>query len=204
MAFEFIQHLKELKIEFIVAPYEADAQLTYLYLSGRAQVIITEDSDLLPFGVGKCFFKMDKVGNGIEVDLSRLDEVQELNFKNFKDNMFLVACILSGCDYLENIKGIGFKKAHKYVYEHGDDIQAILKHIRREGKFLIPKDYEKGFEQAMLTFKFQLVFCPKAQDLVHLNDPTTHPMGSLLINHPDLSFLGKKFSKETAVKICTG
>lgn len=60
MANCFIQVLKQLNIEFYVAPYEADAQLAFLYLSGRAQAVITEDSDLLPFGVKKCFFKMDR------------------------------------------------------------------------------------------------------------------------------------------------
>ena len=37
-------------IDCIVAPYEADAQLAYLNLSGIAQLIISEDSDLLCFG----------------------------------------------------------------------------------------------------------------------------------------------------------
>ncbi len=57
--------------------------------------------------------------------------------------MLLSMCILSGCDYLESIKGIGFKKAHKLVYEADSaDIKQILKLIRREGKQIIPKDYE--------------------------------------------------------------
>jgi exonuclease-1 len=58
----------------------------------------------------------------------------ELNFRTFTLEMLLITCILSGCDYLESIKGIGFKKAHKLVYENGTDVQAILKKIRREGK----------------------------------------------------------------------
>jgi 5'-3' exonuclease len=33
-----------------VAPYEADAQLAFLNKAGIAQVIVTEDSDLLLFG----------------------------------------------------------------------------------------------------------------------------------------------------------
>ena len=47
-------------VEYYVAPYEADAQLAYVYLNGRAQVVITEDSDLLIFGVKRVLFKMDK------------------------------------------------------------------------------------------------------------------------------------------------
>ena len=37
-------------MECIVAPYEADAQLTYLQKEGIVDVVITEDSDLLVFG----------------------------------------------------------------------------------------------------------------------------------------------------------
>ena len=47
-----------------MAPYEADAQLAFLYKSGQVDVVFTEDSDLLTFGVKKCFFKMDNMGNG--------------------------------------------------------------------------------------------------------------------------------------------
>ncbi len=39
-----------MKIDFVVAPYEADAQLAYLEKIGLIQAIITEDSDLLVFG----------------------------------------------------------------------------------------------------------------------------------------------------------
>ena len=59
--------------------------------------------------------------------------------------MLLNLCILSGCDYLESIKGIGFKKAFKLIHEHGDDLAAIMRKLRREGKFIIPMDYEKNF-----------------------------------------------------------
>ena len=111
-----------MEVEYYVAPYEADAQLAYMYKLGRAQVVITEDSDLLIFGVKRVMFKMDKQGNGIEVDMSRLAEVEELKFDRFTEDMLLTCCIVSGCDYLESIKGIGFKKAHKLVLEHGNDI----------------------------------------------------------------------------------
>lgn len=37
-------------VDCIVAPYEADAQLAFLNKSGIAQLVITEDSDLVLFG----------------------------------------------------------------------------------------------------------------------------------------------------------
>lgn len=110
--------------------------------------------------------------------------------------MLLITCILSGCDYLDSIKGIGFKKAHRLVYDNGAEIKQILKKIRREGKQLIPKDYELTFEKALLTFKFQRVYCPERKRMVHLNDPETHPLGQTLAQHENLDFLGKEIEEE--------
>lgn len=44
------QALKAEQVPYIVAPYEADAQLAYLEKEGIVDGIITEDSDLLVFG----------------------------------------------------------------------------------------------------------------------------------------------------------
>ena len=47
-------------------------------------VVFTEDSDLLAFGVGKVFFKMDNEGNGNEIKLKNLKKVRKpLSFKEF-------------------------------------------------------------------------------------------------------------------------
>ena len=54
--------MTERNIDCIVAPYEADAQLDYLNLSGIAQVILTEDSDLTVFGCHKVIFKLKDMG----------------------------------------------------------------------------------------------------------------------------------------------
>ena len=59
-AYLFVQIAQLMSVQYIVAPYEADAQLAYLYLIGIVSLVITEDSDLLAFGAKKCFFKMDQ------------------------------------------------------------------------------------------------------------------------------------------------
>jgi exonuclease-1 len=51
--------LKIRGIKFIIAPYEADAQLAYLSRHGIVDIIITEDSDLLAFGAKKILYKLD-------------------------------------------------------------------------------------------------------------------------------------------------
>lgn len=44
------QALRAAGVEFLVAPYEADAQLAYLAISRYVFAVITEDSDLLAYG----------------------------------------------------------------------------------------------------------------------------------------------------------
>ena len=56
--------LRQEGIRFVVAPYEADAQLAYLWQAGTIQGVITEDSDTIPYGCDNVLYKMDKAGNG--------------------------------------------------------------------------------------------------------------------------------------------
>jgi XPG I-region len=45
-----MQVLKKEKVDYIVAPYEADAQMAFLSINKLVDAVITEDSDLIPFG----------------------------------------------------------------------------------------------------------------------------------------------------------
>ena len=77
--------------------------------------VITEDSDLLAYGVKKVLFKMSQDGNGIEINLDFLnncpDFVMPSSSKSITQDMFLSTCILSGSDYHQGIPGIGYKTA---------------------------------------------------------------------------------------------
>jgi len=53
MALDVIKALHAIGVDVLVAPYEADAQLAYLNKINVAQIIITEDSDLILFGCEK-------------------------------------------------------------------------------------------------------------------------------------------------------
>lgn len=48
-----LQALKAVGVRFVVAPYEADAQLAYLSMRGIVDIVITEDGDTIPFGCRK-------------------------------------------------------------------------------------------------------------------------------------------------------
>ena len=49
-AFQFILALRKRGIPYVVAPYEADAQMAFLAMTGQVQLVISEDSDMLPYG----------------------------------------------------------------------------------------------------------------------------------------------------------
>ena len=54
-----IRSLQDSQVSYMVAPFEADAQLTYLVNKGYCDAAVTEDTDLLVFGcrkVGYCMY----------------------------------------------------------------------------------------------------------------------------------------------------
>lgn len=50
----------------------------------------------------------------------------------FCSDMLLKTCILSGCDYLESLKGIGFKKALKLIKDQNGCIEEIVNSLKGE------------------------------------------------------------------------
>lgn len=57
---------------------------------------------------------MDHFGNGLEVDQARLGMCKQLG-DVFTEEKFRYMCILSGCDYLSSLRGIGLAKACKVL-----------------------------------------------------------------------------------------
>lgn len=56
---------------------------------------------------------MDHFGNGMMIEKSRLNEVLEIQSGFYTFEKFRYMCILSGCDYLPSLSGIGLVKACK-------------------------------------------------------------------------------------------
>src|SRR5277367_5043335 len=109
-----MQALRAEGIQYVVAPYEADAQLAYLERIGLVDGTITEDSDLLVFGCKNVLFKLDVISS-MAVSISRADfgavtsPEGGLPLLGWSDVQFLAMAMLSGCDYLNNIGGVGLK-----------------------------------------------------------------------------------------------
>nr|XP_039251722.1 exonuclease 1-like isoform X2 [Styela clava] len=199
MALSVMKVARERGIDCIVAPYEADAQLAYLLKQGYAQAVVTEDSDLLCFGCEKVILKMDLTGRAQEVSLDKLELVK--NLQGFTIETFRHMCILSGCDYLPSIKGIGLAKSCKALkLAKNKDIYQTVRKLHQYIKGLAPvePEYAIGFERADKTFLYQLVVDPKHRKIVPLNDYTPD------IQQEDLQYAGPMMSHDHAVNIAWG
>ena len=58
-------------------------------------------------------FKMDINGNGVLIEKNDLNKAVKLRDDFYTFEKFRYLCILSGCDYLPSISGIGLVKAAK-------------------------------------------------------------------------------------------
>jgi exonuclease 1 len=110
---------------------------------------------------------------------------------------------MSGCDYLPSVKGIGFKKAYKYVSQANGDIKKAVQQMKLKG-LQVPKDYIENFDRAFLTFQYQVIYCPLDCKIKHLNDPEDSFHSESLKEQNDLSFLGEILDDEIAQKIVKG
>ncbi|TRY90760.1 hypothetical protein DNTS_028638 [Danionella cerebrum] len=200
MAHDVIKAARSRGVDCIVAPYEADAQLAFLNKSGIAQAVITEDSDLLAFGCKKVILKMDKLGNGLEVDQCHLGRCKSLG-NIFTEEKFRYMCILSGCDYLPSLYGIGLGKACKLLRMANNP--DILKVIKKLGQYLkmdisVPDEYIEGFTKANNTFLYQLVFDPLRRKVVPLNPYPDN------IDPASLSYAGTNVGDEKGLQMALG
>ena len=57
------QTILKYKINCILSPFEADAQLAYLSRNNIVDFVISEDSDLIVFGCSDVVFKLDYNGD---------------------------------------------------------------------------------------------------------------------------------------------
>lgn len=60
-------------------------------------------------------FKLEKDGSCVSIDANRFGDVRELDMIGWSDLQFRRMAMLSGCDYLPSIPGIGLKKAHRML-----------------------------------------------------------------------------------------
>ncbi|CAO3623325.1 unnamed protein product [Cunninghamella blakesleeana] len=154
-----IKSLREKDIKYIDAPYEADAQLAFLCKNKLVEAVITEDSDLLIFGCPTIIYKLNQYGEALQVQQKDLNNLKEIDISTWDLEKFRYMCILSGCDYLPSLNGIGLKVAYKLLCQY-KTIDKVLAQLRSNGQMKTNSNYEEAFERANNAFKYQYVFHP--------------------------------------------
>lgn len=199
MARHLIEELKREGVPYIVAPYEADAQLVYLERQGLTSGIISEDSDLLVFGAKRLLTKMDQHGQCIEINRSQFCAVREISLTGWSDEQFRQMAIFSGCDYLESIGNMGLKTSYRMLRKYKTP-ERVIRMLQFDGKFRVSENYLAQYKQAEMTFLHQRVYCPEKQRLVLLTEP--HPSSRLDVE--EMPYIGARVDSELARAIAVG
>nr|KYP65519.1 Exonuclease 1 [Cajanus cajan] len=206
MAHKLIQTLKSENIEFVVAPYEADAQLAYMahlgVENGGVAAVITEDSDLIAYGCPAIIFKMDRHGNGERIELEKVFSAESgrPSFRSFNMELLTGMCVLAGCDFLPSVPGIGIVRAHALVSKYRN-LDRVLSVLKLEKGNQMPEDYAKSFQEAVAVFQHARIYDTNARELKH--------MKPLPQNFPEsldgkLDFLGPEIPSSIVTAIAEG
>ncbi|KIY72069.1 PIN domain-like protein [Cylindrobasidium torrendii FP15055 ss-10] len=170
MAYQCIKALKAQGVQYVVAPYEADAQLAYLERTGAVDAILTIDSDLLVFGGKDVLYDLDVHSRTVnsyrraEFGAVRADGII---LAGWSDAQFRTWAIMSGCDYLPNIPGVAIKGAYNALREH-KTVENVVRNFRLNGR-QVPRDYLAKFNLAEKCFLHQRVYDPDMECLVHFS-----------------------------------
>jgi len=118
-------------IPYINAPEEADPVLAWLGARRYVDLVCSDDSDMLPLGapyLAKDMLKFMSKNKPVTVVSLRRTKVK-MNLDN--QAQFIDLCVLLGTDYCDNIKGIGYIKAYKYITKY-KTLENVLAAIHKE------------------------------------------------------------------------
>ena len=196
-AYQFILALRAAGVRYVVAPYEADAQIAFLATRGFVDLVIADDSDMLAFGCPAVLTKLDAQGHGRYLERRALEHARDastpaapLLFTPWEKwdavgGLLLDLCILAGCDYVPNgVPGLGIKGVHKLLRTHksADTLLRVCEMKGREPPAAAGSwdRYRRQYQMARETFLHQRVYDPSAGKVVPL---TPLPEGARPMPH---------------------
>lgn len=206
-----IDYCKKENIDYLVAPYEAHAQLAYLSIQNLYDFILSDDMNLILFGASKVIvslelsektcllYERDKLHLGLELDTN----MEDVHFEKFRWTI-----LLSGCHYLHPPdKTIVFSKAKQYIfhkkyekYDHYMDVIPKLTAHMAERRYLglITNDYLIQFGLALECIKYHLVYDPRSHRLKPCNK---YPRGHISTDYPHA---GRRIQRKELAAIIAG
>lgn len=120
-------------IPYVQAPSEGEAQAAYMAMKGDVEYTGSQDYDSLLFGSPMLARNLAITGKrklpGKNVYIDVNPEIIDLN-KNLERlgltrEQLIDIALLIGTDYNKGIKGVGAKKAYKYIKNYGDVFKAL-------------------------------------------------------------------------------
>ncbi|XP_062214089.1 flap endonuclease 1-B-like [Phragmites australis] len=140
--------LRLMGVPVVEAPCEAEAQCAALCENHMVYAVASEDMDSLTFGARRFLRHLTDRGFKrcpvTEFEVSKVLEELGLTMDQFID-----LCILSGCDYCENIRGIGGQRALKLIRQHGC-IEEVLQNLNQK-RYIVPEDWP--YQEVRTLFK---------------------------------------------------
>jgi len=179
MIYNFMDVLHKMNVEYVVAPYEADAQIAYLCKEKIADFAISEDSDLLVYGCQNLVFKLDLEGNCENIVVNETLRNKEYkksipkgptkDLASLSPDAFMDLCIMSGCDYLENIPGFGLKKALKMLKNCTLEQTIRMLYRNKVYRDKVPEDFLEKINKIKLQFLYGRVIDPRTYTITQIN-----------------------------------
>ncbi|CAL6038150.1 Exonuclease_family protein [Hexamita inflata] len=180
-----------------LSPYEADPQLISLQRCGLADIIVTLDSDLLLYGPSNVMFRYDGVSKtGFLVSSA---QIYEKTFKNIQNSYELrKICILSGCDYVDSLKGVGLIVAQKQLMGQKQIVQCCQTLLMsKQNPYDSDNIYVQNVLNALYTFNYNLVFDVSTLTCNNLQTITNDQVLDKYFNKK----LGIKLSNEEVINV---
>jgi len=216
MVQRLIQWLRREKVAFIVAPFEADAQIVHLVMRGYCAAAITEDSDMLAYRCPAVLYKLSpETGHARLITWDGLRAAQDSKRKPlfdgewegewgfWEDGGFAAMAILAGCDYLPSFPGCGIATAHKLMRASRSVERAIEKLQAKASKGRPPsaqqtEAYLLHFRRCQEVFDHARVWDPDAGEIVHLRPLPPHTRS----NGEEYDYLGHPMDAALAREVC--
>nr|QFG74386.1 MAG: XPG I-region protein [Megaviridae environmental sample] len=165
--------LDTMGIPYIYAPEEADSQCSYLAKNGFVDGVLTEDMDILTFGSPVIYRNLSSYKKPtIEI---RLDNI--LSKLQLTREQFIEFCILLGCDYNDNIKGVNSKDMYSY-YIQFKNIPETLTYLKSKG---INTNNFKNYDTIKKYFK-DTANVNKNIPILELQKPDINKLEDILVN----------------------
>ncbi len=82
--------------------------------------------------------------------------------------IFQYMCVLSGCDYLKSIPGIGIQRAKKAIDQKEQDIDWIIRNLSTLvgiQQLTVPITYKESVQRVMDIFKYHPIIGPLKKEI---------------------------------------